>query len=113
MQMELIETPEGPLEIQLTGRLDAAGAEAIGLRYTAAVVGASQSAIVDLSAVGFVASLGIRLLVSAAKAARLKGRRMVLFAAQPEVQDTFEQAALEQILDITDSRAAALALIAD
>jgi anti-anti-sigma factor len=112
MRLELFEAPDGTSGARLVGRLDAAGADAIGLRFTAGLAASARSCIVDLSEVSFVASMGIRLLVSTAKALRLKGRRMVLFGAQAEVQETFVQAALDQILEIVDSQDAALQSLA-
>src|SRR5580704_12282043 len=53
--------------IALTGRLDILGAEAIALPL-ATLAGAKQGLIVDMSGVSFIASIGIRHLVSAAKA---------------------------------------------
>jgi anti-anti-sigma factor len=112
MHLELFDAPGGVTGARLVGRLDAAGADAIGLRFTAGLAAAGRSSIVDLSGVSFVASMGIRLLVSTAKALRLKGCRMVLFGAQPDVQETFVQAALDQILDIVSSQDAAVQALA-
>ena len=44
------------------------GADRIGLRFTAGVAGQRRNAIVDLSGVSFVASLGLRLFISTARA---------------------------------------------
>jgi anti-anti-sigma factor len=76
------------------------------------VVAQARPALVDLSGVGFIASMGIRLLISSAKALKAKGATMVLFGAQPLVQDVLEQAALDQILDIVASESEALARLA-
>lgn len=108
MDMEEFNAQEAVTGVRLQGRLDAAGADLIGLRFTAAIASKARSAVVDLSQVSFVASMGIRLLVATAKALRLKGHHMVLFGAVPQVQETFEQAALDQILDIVATEAQAL-----
>ena len=108
MQMELIEL-DGPVNmVRLDGRLDAPGADTLGMRFTAATVAQGRPVIVDLSGVSFIASMGIRLLISCAKGAHLKGHKFVLFGAQPFVQDVFEQAGLDQILDIAASESEAL-----
>ncbi|MDP1900049.1 MAG: STAS domain-containing protein [Rubrivivax sp.] len=112
MDMEVMDAETGATDVRLVGRLDAAGADRIGLRFTVAVASKPQPALVDLAGVSFVASMGIRLLVATAKALRLKGHTMVLYGAQTEVQDTFEQAALDQILDIAADRPQALQRIA-
>lgn len=108
MDMEEFDAHGAVAGVRLRGRLDAAGADLIGLRFTVALASKGRPAVVDLSHVSFVASMGIRLLVATAKALRLKGHHLVLFGAQPEVQATFEQAALDQILDIVATEAQAL-----
>ncbi len=101
---------DGPVtRVQLTGRLDAAGADAIGLRFTTAVVAQGRDAIVDLSGVGFVASMGLRLLISTARGLGSKGRQLVLFGASELVQGVFDDAALEQIIAIAPTEEQALA----
>lgn len=112
MDMELSEIEGRVSVVRLAGRLDAAGADRIGLRFTAAVVAQGRPALVDLSGVSFIASMGIRLLISSAKGLKAKGATMVLYGAQPMVQDVLEQAALDQILDIVPSEADALARLA-
>lgn len=103
---------EGPVtRVQLQGRLDSAGADAVGLRFTAGVVAEGRDAVVDLSGMSFIASLGIRLLISAARGLSAKGGRLVLFGPQPMVQQVFEDAALDQILTIVPTEAEALAAL--
>ncbi len=96
----------------LAGRLDAIGADRIGLRFTAGVAAQGRNAVIDMSGVEFVASMGIRLLISAARALSQKGAKMVLFGAQPAVQEVFDDAALDQILPIVATEADALAALA-
>lgn len=103
---------EGPLtHVRLVGRLDAAGADQIGIRFTASVAAQGRPAIVDLSEVGFVASMGLRLLISTARSLSLKGSQLVLFGANALVQEVFDDAALDQIMPIVPTQAAAIAAI--
>jgi len=90
---------DGPVTlVRLDGKLDAPGAEQIGVQFTAAVAARGRNAIVDLSEVGFIASMGLRLLISTARALSLKGGSLVLFGATPMVQGVFDDAALDQII---------------
>jgi len=98
--------------VRLRGRLDAPGSDAIGLRFTAAVAGQSRNAAVDLTGVSFVASLGLRLLISAARSLASKGHRMVLFGANEMVQGVLDDAALDQIMPIFTAEDEALAALA-
>ena len=111
--MELVVTEIGSNVtcVHLAGRLDAPGADQIDLRFTAAVVTAGRDVLVDLSGVSFVASMGIRLLIAAARGLAVKGRRLVMYGAQPLVQDVFEQAAIDQLIPMAPTQAEALALL--
>lgn len=113
MHIDLYETPDGVNCVRLHGRLDTVGADAIDLRFNAAVVAPGRPAIVDLSDVSFIASMGIRLLIGVARGLRAKGIRLALFGAQGMVRDVLEQAAIDQIIPIVDSEADALERLAD
>jgi anti-anti-sigma factor len=111
MEMTVADAGAGVTCIRLNGRLDAAGADLIGLRFTAAVAPAGRNAIVDLSGVTFLASMGMRLLISTARALGARQSRLVLFGAQGLVQEALEQAALDQIMPITATEQLALAAL--
>lgn len=103
---------EGPVTcVRLSGRLDAPGADAIGVRFTATLAPPGRPALVDLSAVSFVASMGLRLLISTARSLAQKGGQLVLFGANELVQGVFDDAALDQILTIVPDEATALAVV--
>jgi anti-anti-sigma factor len=104
---------DGVTRARLDGRLDAAGADAVGTRFTASVVATGHDAVVDLGGVTFIASLGLRLLISVARGVAGKGHRIVLYGAQPLVQDVLDGAALDQILPVVATEAEALAALAD
>jgi len=108
MEMESIDSADGVTHLRLTGRLDTAGADRIGTRLSAAVVARGQPALLDLSGVTFIASMGIRLLISCAKGLKLKGATMVIYGARAEVQQVFDEAALDQILAIAGTHAEAV-----
>ena len=111
MDMDVTELGGRATCVRLKGRLDAVGADGIALRFTAAVVSQGRPAVVDLSGVSFIASMGIRLLISAAKGLSLKGAKMALFGAPPLVQEVLQQTAIDQIIDITASETEALARV--
>ena len=108
MDMEITSLEGGITRIRLEGRLDAAGTDSIGLRFSAAAAMAPCRVVVDLSGVGFIASLGMRLLIASARNAKLKMGVMVLYGATNIVQDVLEQMAIDQIMPIVASEAPAL-----
>lgn len=112
MDMTVTEAAGNVTCVRLSGRMDAPGADQIGVRFTAAVVSQGRNAVVDLSGVSFIASLGMRLLIATARGLGLKGAKMIVFGAPELVQNALEQAAMDQIIAIVDSEAAALQRLA-
>ncbi len=64
--------------IILTGRLDIAGTAEIDVKFAALSAAAEYRLVVDLTSVDFLASMGIRSLITNAKAQQRRGGRMVL-----------------------------------
>ena len=112
MEMTVTELAGSVTCVRLVTRLDAQGADRIGLRFTTAVAAQARNAVIDLSGVSFVASMGIRLLISTARALNGKGCKMVLFGATDLVQGVFDDAALDQIMPIVATEDQALAALA-
>jgi anti-anti-sigma factor len=96
--------------VALTGRLDILGAEAIALPL-ATLAGSKQGLIVDMSGVSFIASIGLRHLVSAAKAlARRKGL-LVLLNPTEMVAEVLTTSGLTDLLPIVRSDSEAMAAL--
>jgi len=71
--------------IKLVGRLDIEGSEAIALKFTTLSATAARRIVVDLTGVSFLASIGIRSIISNAKALAQRGGRMVLYVGDNAV----------------------------
>ena len=98
--------------VSLSGRLDAAGVGQVDVRVNAATAGSGRNSIADLTRVTFIASLGIRLLVEAARTLQKKGQRLVLVVADGLVRDTLRDGGFDQLIAIVGSDAEAAALLA-
>jgi stage II sporulation protein AA (anti-sigma F factor antagonist) len=96
--------------VALSGRLDIAGAEVVALPL-ATLAGAKQGLIIDMSGVNFIASIGIRHLVSAAKALSRRNGRLVLLNPVALVVEVLETSGLTDILPIVHSESEALAAV--
>jgi anti-anti-sigma factor len=107
MDMNVEADTGGALVVALQGRLDTVGVDQVETRFSAAVAAGARDALVDLSQVSFLSSMGVRLIITAARAQRQSGHRMVLFGAQPVVQATLETVALDLIVPVVASRAEA------
>ena len=66
--------------ISITGRLDVAGTDTVATQL-AALAAVKNSVVVDLTSVQFLASIGIRALISTAKEVQQRGGKMVLVVA--------------------------------
>jgi anti-sigma B factor antagonist len=99
--------------IALDGRLDIDGTRAIDERFSFITTGRKDRIVVDLSGVSFLASIGIRLLMTAARGQKGRGGRFVLAAPQSVVRDVLETAGIDQLIplhaDVESARAAASA----
>src|SRR5262249_46729200 len=97
-ELRVIDAAGDVTVVALVGRLDLAGTEELSLRFTAAVSARKRPAIVDLNEVTFLASLGMRMLISAARALRLSGSRLVLGNPQRRVHDALDAGGLLDLL---------------
>jgi len=88
--------------VVLVGKLDIVGAEKIATPL-AAVAGARNNIVVDMVAVDFIASIGIRHLVMAAKTVARASRMLVLLDPNPIVSEALVSAGLSDLLPIVRS----------
>ncbi len=102
MQFESVDLPGDIVQLKLVGRLDIGGTEAISNKFTFATTVRPAKIIVDLSGVTFLASIGIRLLLTSAKAQATRGGKMILAAPQPLVRQVMETAGIDQLLGLVE-----------
>lgn len=91
--------PGGVAKVILDGSLDIPGSQAIDLRFNV-IAGANKAVVVDLSAVTFVASIGIRTLLTGAKAIQLKGGKLVLFNPSAAVEKVLRVTGVDTLMPI-------------
>jgi len=99
--------------IFLSGRLDTAGSEEIAPKFAELTESAKGGVVVYLSAVKFLSSMAIRVLVAGAKAVQARSGRMVLHVADNEVIiRTLEATGINDLIptfrDAQDAEAAVL-----
>ena len=112
MEMDITPLSEGLMKVTLVGRLDSPGVDRIETRLLASLVPAGCSAIIDLSRVDFVASMGLRMIMSAARSLRSRNARLAVYGAQRPVNDVFEQVSFGQIVPVRSTEAEALVAVA-
>ena len=99
------------VKVTFVGRLDTPGVDRVETRFVAQLVPSGNSAIIDLSGVDFVSSMGIRMLVSTARNLRVRHGQLVLYGTQKPVLQVFEVVSLRQLMSICDTEAEALAAV--
>ena len=97
-------------KIGLVGKLDIAGAEVVALPL-ATLAGGKKGVVVDLSGVTFLASIGVRHLVSATKTLARKGGKLVLLNPIASVKEVLETSGVTDIMPIVATESAAYELI--
>lgn len=76
--MELEIKSDQITHLGLRGRLDSAGVEKVELKFTGHTVPRGKPLLLDMSEVTFLASLGLRMLLSVAKALDQRGVKTIL-----------------------------------
>ena len=99
MNLEVAELENGITKVTLSGRLDIEGALKIDSEFNA-VAEEKKKVVVDLSDVTFIASLGIRTLITGAKAAANNGGKIVLLDPQPNVEKVLRTSRVDTVIPI-------------
>lgn len=97
-------------KIALAGRFDIEGAQQIDLRFSGLTAN-QKAVVVDMAGVNFLASIGIRTLVLAAKAIAQRGGRMVLLNPDENVTKVLQMAGIDTLIPISRSLEEALAAV--
>ncbi len=99
-ELNLIEEAETHTTIALTGSMDVVGAGAIENKFIGYTVARKKHALVDMSGVEFLGSMGIRVFVSTAKALLRDQKKLVLFAAKPPIEKTLIMSGFNSVVPV-------------
>lgn len=102
---------DGVTKAKLSGRLDTANVNQVELSFTSGIVPKGQHTLVDLTEVSFIASLGIRMLLTVARALGRNQAQFVLFGPAPVVMEILETTAISEIIPVFGTEAEALAAV--
>lgn len=105
------EMVDGITRVRLVGNLDIAGADKIGLVFNA-LAGNGTRMLVDLREVGFLASMGIRLLLTVGKTVLRRSGKIVLLGPVPAVREVLTTTGIDAMLAIRATEDEALAVLA-
>jgi anti-anti-sigma factor len=94
--------------ISISGRLDIPGTGEIETKFAALVASTGRRTVVDLTAVSFLASIGIRAIITNAKALQQRGGRMILFVGNnTAVAKTLETTGIDSLIPMFSDYSAA------
>jgi anti-anti-sigma factor len=100
VELRTEDLPGGVKAVFLTGRMDIAGTQEVDQRFSALTATNKALVAVDLSGVSFLASIGIRTIVSSARARANRGGSMALVKPQPLVEQTLLAAGIDTVVPI-------------
>lgn len=111
MRMDYEDLPGGVTKIVLNGDMDAKGSMEIDLQFQT-IASSRPKVVVDMSGVGFLASIGIRTLLLAAKANNSKGGKLVLVDPGEPVHKVLKTCGIDGMLPIVAGLDRAVATVA-
>lgn len=96
--------------IHPSGKLDTLTAKSFESHLNGHIENGTQALLVDMGAVDYVSSFGLRSILIAAKKLAPFGRKFVLYAPNPSVLEVLRVSGFLKIVAVADSREAALAV---
>ncbi len=101
MAIEFDDVSETFRKIRLSGRLDIPGTEAISIKFSSLSTTQGKRVVVDLTGITFLASVGIRELITNAKALQLRQGKMVIFVGDnAPVAKTLETTGIDTLIPV-------------
>jgi anti-sigma B factor antagonist len=98
MLLQATQRTDGITQVALVGRLDVSGLHEVDIKFHGATAARAQPAIIDLTALDYIASLGMGMLISCAQSLRRKGHGMVLMGAKGDVDTALRTAGIDKAI---------------
>ena len=100
------------VKIVLSGRMDIEGVGQIETKFAGMTAAPRMAIIVDMSAVPFMSSIGIRALLINAKAVGKRGGKLVLLNPEQNVRKVLETSGIDQLIPISNDLNEAMTKVA-
>jgi anti-anti-sigma factor len=112
MSIELVVVPrsDGVSHVQLSGRLDILAMKEVDARFHGETAARVQPAIVELTGLEFITSLGIGMLFGSAKSLRRNGHTMVILGSHGFVDNALRTVGVHEVLPFASTLDDALRL---
>lgn len=108
MKLQHRELEDGIRLIELHGKLDSYGVNEIDQAFIHHCTGDKLRVLVDLSHVSYISSIGIPMLINAAKSLLHRGGKMVLLCPQKYVADVLAMVGIPLIIPMFDNLQSAI-----
>jgi anti-anti-sigma factor len=112
MELDIKNQSDQITHLAVRGRLDTAGVDAVELRFTSHTVLRAKPLLLDMSEVTLLTSLGLRMLLTVAKALDHRGAKKVLLSPQPAVAEVLKVSGFDQLIPVHNDEVTALAFLA-
>lgn len=109
MELKVINADDVYTHLALIGKLDIIGVGEVENKFIGYTAARKKGAVVDLSGVTFLGSMGLRIFLSAAKALSLEKKKLILLNPQPLVKDVLDASGIGDVVSIETDPAAAVA----
>jgi anti-anti-sigma factor len=106
MSISYVDVGDQLRRIVITGRLDIEGTNSVAAQLVDLAGAPRKAVVVDLSSLKFLASIGIRALITSAKAVKERGGKMVLVASESStVMMSLKATGVDQFVPVFTSAA--------
>ena len=103
IQLNQVHLDDRITHLAIIGQLDVAGLHAIDVKFHGYTAARRRPTLVDMSALDFISSLGMGMLVSCARSLQRHGARMVLLNPRPGVEEALKAVGIDQGIPIVRS----------
>ena len=103
IQLEVLSDDSDVSHVKLKGRLDAVSLRQVDIRFHGETASRKRSAVVDISELEFITSLGIGMLFGCAKSLRRYGAVMVLLGSTGFVDNALRTVGAHEIIPFADT----------
>src|SRR5262245_39254965 len=111
MELEIKDRSDQITHLAVRGRLDTDGVGKIELQFTSHTVPRGKPLLLDMSEVTFLSSLGLRMLLTVAKALDRRGAKMALLNPQPPVREILRLSGFDQLIPVHQDEGTAMAFL--
>jgi anti-sigma B factor antagonist len=103
MRLEVTERADDISQVALIGKLDISGLHEVDLKFHGVTAARKKPAVIDLTQLEYIASLGMGMLISCAQSLRRAGQPMILAGATGTVDTALRTAGIDQAIPMAAS----------